>query len=173
MSTVKVGFSTSDWWVSRLIRADTHSTVSHTFLLVEGLAAPFDQLILEAAWCGWRLSTLDRLCTGSTHVVEWATPQLPLDKGLQLAMGWLGEPYNYTGIFGMPWVELGKIFGQRWGNPFPGVHHMFCSEAVTYVLQADDYPGAAALDPRAEDPEALRSFCRAAGMTMETATTAP
>lgn len=153
---VKIGFSTSDWWVSRIIRFFTRAAVSHTFLLLEGTS--LGDLVLEAEWCGWKLSTRQALTRGTTRIVATVAPAMDLAPAVLTALGWLDESYNYTGLFGMAWVAVGRWLGKKWRNPLRNSRSMFCSEAVVYVLQSAKYPNADLLDPQSESPEDLLDF---------------
>lgn len=150
---LRVGFSSANSWISRAIERFTGGTVSHAFIICEG-GEPGD--VIEAAWCGLRINTTDRI--GAT-IVKVLDTKVPLR--LDLAKQWLGTPYAYEGLVGMAWVCLGRLFRRVWRNPFPNPHHMFCSEAVVYLLQASGEPGADALDPTTTDPETLMCWMEA------------
>lgn len=157
---VAIGFSTSDWWVSRVIRWFTGAKVSHTFITFEDPASPLGTEVYEAAWCGFRMSTLGKLRSGSTRVVQFVPVELEPTSALAMCRAWLETPYDYLGLVGEAWVQFGRLFGQRWHNPSAGVHHMFCSEAATYLLQmsagaSDLKVKVAGLDPRATSPADL------------------
>jgi hypothetical protein len=157
---VSIGFSTSQWWVSRLIRDATRAPVSHTYIVFDDPASPFGHEVYEAAWCGFRMSTRAKLTSGSTTIFkEIAVPLEPL-AALALCRAWLETPYDYPGLIGEAPVQLGKLFGQRWPNVSASPHHMFCSEAATYLLQQAPSPPAFAalvdkLTPRAVSPADL------------------
>jgi hypothetical protein len=154
---VQVGFSTSNWWVSRVIRWFTRAKVSHAFLMLRD-AGTLGDLVLEAEWCGWKLSTPAALTRGSTRIVELVEPKIPLEDAVVKSLSWLDEKYNYEGLLGMMWVCVGRVMGKRWRNPLRSHNSLFCSEAVVYVLQAAGYPGAGELDAESVDPEGLREF---------------
>lgn len=135
-----------------MIRLFTRAKVSHTFLLLEG-DATFGDVVIEAAWCGWRLSTRDAITRGTTRIVALLDPPVPLDGALRTALRWLDEPYNYTGLLGMAWVSVGRWLGKKWRNPLRNSRSMFCSEAVTYVLQAAGW--GSDWDPQSTSPEDL------------------
>ena len=103
---IKIGFSTSNALVSRLIRWVTRSRVSHTFLLIEDSFFGQD-MVMEAASSGFRLIPYSVFQTGNTDVTL-ITPVVPIDEGVKKAVIWLGEKYNYTGDFGMLFVLLGR-----------------------------------------------------------------
>jgi hypothetical protein len=155
---IAVGFSTSEWWVSRVIRYFTKAACSHAFLLIEG--TDLGDLVLEAEWCGWSLSTKEALTRGSTHIIDLIYPKVDLLPGTLTSLKWLHEKYNYEGLFGEAWVSICARFGKRVRNPLRNSKSMFCSEAIVYLLQHADYPGADALDPQSVSPADLRGFMR-------------
>jgi hypothetical protein len=154
---IKIGFSTNTKNpLSRFIRWVTRSQYSHCFLIVEGAFFGVD-MALEADQYGFRLVPLEQFA--KQHDVRLVvTPRAPLDEGVRQAAGWLGESYDFTGLFGMAFVLFGRWLHRKWKNPLRAAHAMFCSEAIVYVLQAANYPGAAELDPSGTDPEALAEF---------------
>jgi hypothetical protein len=157
---VSIGFSTSDWWVSRVIRFFTRAPVSHTYIVFDDTLSGFDHEVYEAAWCGFRMSTREKLESGTTRIVKEVAVDLNAAKALAICRGWLECPYDYAGLVGEAWVMLGRLFRKRWNNPFAGPHHMFCSEAATFLLQmAGGDPAlkarAMSLVPRATDPYML------------------
>lgn len=162
---VYVGFSTSDWWVSKVIRFFTAAPVSHTYVVVEDSDSCFGHELYEAAWCGFRMSTREKLTSGTTHIISEMLIPLDPHHVVSLLRSWLEEPYNYVGVsLGEIWVQIGKYFGKRLKNPFPSPGTMFCSEAVVYLLQLCPCPSgealelqkmALAMDPRTTDPYML------------------
>jgi hypothetical protein len=160
---VTIGFTTSDWWVSRVIRWFTRSRVSHAALLLRG--TDLGDLVLEASAAGFRLSTVEALTRGTTRLVAEVTPASPVDGVLPQVLRWLGEKYNYAGLFGESWVSLWRRFGKRARNPLRNSTSMFCSEACVYALQLAKYPGADGLDPQSTSPEDLLEFLDSTGST--------
>ena len=150
---IKIGFSTSKALTSRAIRWATRSRVSHTFLLVEGSFFGQD-MVMEAVASGFRLVPFATF-KKQNEIVTLITPVVPLDKGVEEAVNWLGERYNFEGIFGMLFVLLGRWLGRKWRNPFRSANSLFCSEVNTLVVKESGYPGTAGLDPFSTDPEDL------------------
>src|ERR1700731_3632505 len=97
---VSIGWSTSDWWVSRLIRWFTKAKVSHTYIVFDDADSPFGQEVYEAAWCGFRMSTRDKLTSGSTRIVKEIEVPLVPGQALAICRGWLETPYDYLGLIG-------------------------------------------------------------------------
>jgi hypothetical protein len=158
--SVSYGFSTSPTWIARTIEFFTpperrrDRRVDHAFLLIEGPPEPFSNMILEAAWCGWRISTVERLQASGARTV--ATVQAERLGGLPWAMSALDTHYAYLGVVGMIWVWLGRQFGRRWRNPFQrGVHAMFCSEAAVIFGHKSGERALRGLDAGSTSPQAL------------------
>lgn len=152
----KVGFSTTQSWVSRVIRWATHATTSHAFLVVDWFGEP---CVVQADWTGFSVKTFKRF-QEEAIVVALVTPQTPIDAGLPAAFDWLGERYDYAGLFGMAVVEFGRLLRRHWRNPWQSPRALFCSESVVKVLQAAKYPGAEHLDAASTSPEDLLEFLR-------------
>lgn len=161
---VKVGFSThGNNIVSRLIRWLTKSKASHAWLLVED---PFFglEMVMEATETGFRLIPLANFKAEGNNIVALLEPSSPLDEGVKQAGKWLGEHYDFAGLFGASVVILGRWLRRKWRNPFGSPKSMFCSEAVVRVMQASKFPGAEGLDPEATTPQDLLDFFVAAGL---------
>jgi hypothetical protein len=154
-----IGFSTSDSLISRVIRWFTKATVSHTYIVFDYIPQA-DHELYEAVGHGFHLSTRDKLTRGSTRIIK----EVPVDLNVPLAFAvcrkWLETPYDFSGLFGEAWVQVGKLFGQRWPNPWANAHSMFCSEAATFLMQIAAPNGPLRLvirnlDARQTDPEML------------------
>lgn len=158
---IRFGWCTSSWWVSRVIRFFCRAKVSHAFLILE--STELGDLILEAGWDGWRISTPANLTSGTTRIV--ATVDCPPDMVIPVhaavvaSIKDLGERYDYEGLFGMAWVSVGRWLGKKWKNPLRSSKAMFCSDAVVAeILQPAKWPGADKLDPQSVSPEELAEF---------------
>jgi hypothetical protein len=158
--TTLVGFSTSNALVSRLIRYFTKAKVSHTFLVIRSPMLEED-LVIEAGWGGFQATTLRRF-KKKNEIVALLKPIVPLDKGLRDSLAWLGESYDFGGLFGMAFVLLGRWLRRKYANPLHDSRALFCSEANTLVLQASGYPGADGLAPTETSPEDLFLFMKGA-----------
>lgn len=154
---IRVGFSTCRKnLISRIIRWFSKSQTSHAWLLLEGSFLGMD-MVLQATEGGFQLTPYETFKSGN-DVVCLIEPVCPLDEGVRKAADWLGGNYDYFGLIGSAVVLIGRWFKRKWKNPLNAPHAMFCSEAVVYVLQAANYPGAAALDPSATTPQDLMDF---------------
>ena len=153
MST-RIGFSTSKTsWISKIIRWFTHGQVSHTFFIYFDTDWNRD-MVMEATEGGFKITPF------SQHggIVKIVTPKYSVEKGLAEAVDWLGDGYDYVGLFGMMWVEFGRWLKRKWRTPLRSSKTMFCSEAVARVMQDTQYPGTGTWDPQSIDPEMLLEF---------------
>lgn len=152
----RIGFSTSQSWLSALIRFLTRSRVSHAFILYWDRDF-MNHMILEATHDGFRLVTVERFLAHNT-VVELIDVGRTLNQGLSHVSAWVGSRYDAMGLVGMVWVVLGRWLRRRWHNPLGSSRSMFCSEAIVRALRADGFPGADSLDPEATSPADLLAF---------------
>jgi hypothetical protein len=70
----------------------------------------------------------------------------------------LGEAYDYQGLIGMAWVEIGRWLKKKWRNPWHSSNALFCSELIAQVMIDSSYPGSEKFSPESTDPEMLLQF---------------
>ena len=154
MST-RIGFSTSKTsWISRIIRWFTLGSSSHVFFIYFDTDWKRD-MVMEATQGGFKITPFSQHAGGTIKIV---TPKFSIEEGLTKAVDWLGEGYDYAGLFGMAWVEFGRWLGRKWRNPLRSSKTMFCSEAVARAMIESKYPGVMEWDPQSIDPEMLLEF---------------
>lgn len=151
---VRIGFSTSDAWYSKVIRWFTKARCSHTFFLID---VGGHEVVLEEGMFGWSARARCLFERGNT-VVELVEPHVSIEKGVLDSLDWLGQRYDYVGLVGMLPVMLARWVGKKLRNPLASSSAMFCSEAGARVLQDAGYPGAEKLDPPSTTPEDLLEF---------------
>ena len=163
-SMVRVGFSTqTDNVLSKVIRWITGSRVSHAWFLIEDsfFRVP---MVMEATETGFRLIPYDNFKAEGNDIIVVLETVYSLDAGVQEATRWLGERYDFAGLFGAIFVLLGRWLRRKWRNPLASAKAMFCSEAVVRVLQSAQYPGASVFDPASTTPQDLLDFFARTGM---------
>ena len=155
---VRIGFSTTNAVLSRLIRRVTGSSVSHAFLVYRD--ADFDRvMVMEAVGAGFRIVPLDKF-EKHNRMVAIVTPRHPIDEGLKAAVEWLGEAYDSGGLVGMGLllaVRALRLRVRRGRNVLANRRTLFCSEAVARACRASGYPGFR-LDPETTTPQDLFAF---------------
>lgn len=157
MST-RIGFSTSKTsWISRIIRWFTSSTVSHTFIVYYDAEWKRDMVMESEGGAGGSVRIV-KFNPNSSSIVKLVTPKHDIEVGMNKMVDRLGDVYDYKGLFGMAWVELGKWLKKKWSNPWQSSKAMFCSELVAQVMIDSEYPGTKGMDPGSTDPEMLLKF---------------
>jgi hypothetical protein len=152
---IQVGFSTSkNSWISKIIRWFTDSTVSHCFFIYWDKDWQRD-MILEATEGGFKITPFSNY---EKDLVAAFTPKYSVEQGLIKSIDWLGEDYDYVGLIGMIWVELGRWLHRKWRNPWRDAKSMFCSEAISRIMIESNYPGTSGWDPQSIDPQMLMNF---------------
>lgn len=153
---IRVGFSTTSHWTSRLIRWFTNAVVSHAWVLYWD--EDFEtECVLEFTEGGCRITTYVGFKKKNQIVKVW-TPTKSLRPGFVKMATHLEEGYDYLGLFGMAWVMLGRWLKHKWKNPLASSSKAFCSEAVVQVLVWAEYPGLEHTDPHTTSPEDLLQF---------------
>lgn len=157
----RIGFSTTDALLSRLVRWLTRSEVSHAFLVY--FDVDFDRdMVMEAAGAGFRIVPLDKFARHN-RIVEIVTPRHPIDEGLKAAVDWLGEGYDAPGLVGMGFLLAFRALRRRTRrvrNLIASRRALFCSEAVARACRACRYPGFDR-DPETTTPQDLYAFFQA------------
>jgi hypothetical protein len=157
----RIGFSTTNALLSRLIRRLTGSRVSHAFLVYRDV--DFDrEMVMEAVGAGFRIVPLDKFARHN-RIVGIVTPRHPIDEGLRSAVDWLGEGYDAPGLVGMAVllaVRALRLRTRRMRNLLASRRALFCSEAVARACRACAYPGFDR-DPETTTPQDLYAFFEA------------
>lgn len=173
LEPTRIGFSTTDALLSRLIRRLTGSRVSHAFLVYRDV--DFDrEMVMEAAGAGFRIVPLDKF-ERHNRIVAIVTPRHPIDEGLKAAVDWLGEGYDAPGLVGMAILLVLRALRRRklrLRNLLANRRALFCSEAVARACRAARYPGFER-DPETTTPQDLFAFfaAEAAGLPAGAAAT--
>jgi hypothetical protein len=138
--SVRIGFSTSKTsLVSRVVRWLSNSKTSHCFFVTEAFGA---KVMIEAHWNGLRVLDFEQwLRNPDNLIIALIEPRVDLTKGFEALVPYLGQPYDFGGLFGMVFVYIGRWFKQKWNNPWDSHKALFCSESVAQVLTWAQYPG--------------------------------
>lgn len=151
---MKIGFSTTNNWVSKIIRKMTHSKVSHAWIYFDNDSFFGFPLVLESTTEGFRIIPYEQFKKANI-VVTLVDTKIDISSALVKEAQNLGESYDFIGLIGMFFVMIGKWFKMKIKNPSHNLHSMFCSEAVVRILQQANYPGTKDLDPKNISPEDL------------------
>jgi hypothetical protein len=150
---IAIGFSTRKKNIlSTIIRWATGSKASHVWLLTSLFGVP---CVVEASDFGFFPSMTFERFKQANEIVSLIPIEQSLDEGLTWAAKSFGERYDYTGLFGMIVVMLGRFFHRRWKNPLDNRKALFCSEAIASVLVLSRYPNSEQLVPEETTPDQL------------------
>lgn len=152
---IKIGFSTTNSWLSRLVRWFTKSKASHSFIMFDWLGQTW---VIEAEAVGVQIVPLSNFLGRKNIIVQtFEMPDLTMED-LKLVLEDSGTMYDYTGLLGAVVPTIGRWFKQRWRNPFNNSKAMFCSEMIAQWLKDLDMPTADNLVPEDVTPETLMRF---------------
>lgn len=146
---IQVGFSTTNMFLSKIIRDVTKAKISHCWFVFDMYGKQF---VLQADIGGVKIAPYNKASKKWTNIQT-----VPLKHEIDMAPAWdmLDTDYDYGGLIGNAWVYLGARLGKKWKNPTADSHALFCSEFVIDVLQAVKYPGAEKYDPETTTPEQI------------------
>lgn len=146
---VLIGFSTTENWLSRLIRWYTKASVSHTFLM-------FDQdgvdMVLDVDFSGYRLIPFTEFAKDN-NVIYLVTPIVDIDLGLRAVRMWLGKPYDWR-----TFIAFHRWFRALKRHPTENPTSIICTEVAITAMRISGYPGADGLDAKGTSPQALLDF---------------
>lgn len=157
MNPMRIGFSYAKGIMgmfSRIIMLFTGAKASHAWMLYWDVDFEMD-MVMDAHETGIRIVPLTKFMQ-KNNVIEIYTPSISIDSGLKAAGQWIGTPYDYEGLFGMMWVQIGRWFKRKWKNPFATTKMVFCSKWCLLTMQAAKYPGSISFDPDGTNPWDLR-----------------
>lgn len=149
-----VGFSTTDKLISRLIRWVTKAQVSHTFLIVELYGKLW---VVGAEFNGMTMMSVEKFQKNNMIKAVCEVPELT-DVHVGKAMESLGVAYDFGGLLGGIFPQIGRWFKRKWKNPWNDQKALFCSEFLVLALQEAGLKGSEDLDPGAATPQDLLDF---------------
>jgi hypothetical protein len=147
---ITVGFSTTNKWISRLIRWVTRGRVSHAWI------AFFDpcldmRLVMQAEAWGYEVRPWKRWKRQNVLVAEFKTDR-QLSNSLQWIAKSLGVEYDWKAAF---FAGLRRWLGRWLRGRFRSPRKLMCSEAVIRFLQHAGVSAVAQLDPELTPPQRL------------------
>lgn len=151
---IYIGFSTTNSLLSKIIRRFTKAEVSHTFFVFELYGRSW---MLGSDWGGVVIEPMRKFVAKNTIKMLAPVPELH-DEHMAMAMESLGDKYDYTGLLGGIFPMIGRLFRQKWNNPWNNSQALFCSELVAQVLRAADFPGSETLVPSETTPQDLKDL---------------
>jgi hypothetical protein len=167
----RIGWSTQRYNpVSALIRSMTGAQCSHVWWIYYDLDFGID-MVMDAHETGYRLIPFTTF-QKRNKIVAIIQPKHDVDDALLFSVQWLGTMYDFAGLLGAAWVQVGRFLRRQWKNPFRSKSNVYCSEAVARGLISQSYPNLTVDDPEVVTPDQLLKFYEAeTGGTHGTGTT--
>lgn len=155
--STRIGFSTQlNNPGSSFIRWVSRSKCSHVWWLYHDL--DFDiEMVMEASDFGYRIIPFEVFKHKNT-IISIIKPKHSVDEAVKHSVQWLGTMYDFAGLAGVGWVQLGRFFKRQWKNPFRSKGNVYCSESKTRGLIHINYPNLIFKDPEVVTPDNLLNF---------------
>lgn len=155
ISNVTIGFSTTNNWLSAIIRWVTRSPCSHAWLAFDDQTMG-TRLVMQAEAWGFEVRPWDRWRRENKLVAEFRPIGPVLDNSLKWIATYLGSRYDYRAAFlaGL-WRWLGRGLRGKFNDPTK----LMCSEGVVRFLQHAGYQSVADFDPEITSPARLLKRC--------------
>ena len=154
---VRIGFSTTDELVSRLVEDVIGAKFSHCFFILG--TEELGTLVYQADGSGPMLTSMSEF-RKTRRIVYELTPKIDLSAAVSASVAkYVGDGYDYLGDLGVALEDMGA--GKRWADDFHAQGCENCSALIVRTLQlASDpvYPGADKLVAVETDPKMLFNF---------------
>jgi len=152
---ITVGFSTTNKWISRVIRWVMRSPCSHAWLAYDDPTLGM-RLVMQAESWGYELRPWLRWRKENILVAEFVPTGPNLDESLKWIATFLGARYDYkAAILSGLWRWFGRAIRGKFNNP----DKLMCSEGVVRFLQHANYRTVRNLDPETTNPKRLLIRC--------------
>ena len=162
--SVVVGFSTTNKFMSRLIRWVTRGKSSHAWIRYwdESLE---QYMVIQAELHGYETIPWARWKTKNRLVSAYVPTSLDLMPGVRHIARLLGVDYDLRSAI---WTGLKRWFGKRLKRATSSPKKLMCSEAVCRALQFSGVACVKDLDPETVSPQDLQTALAASDEFSET-----
>lgn len=153
---ITVGFSTTNFWISKAIRWITRSKVSHAWVGFYDESLGINFVIQAESW-GLELRPRKRWEQENSLVAEYTPIGGDLTASLHWLIDCLGNKYDFGSLF---WSGIANFFKRYaksiskkfvWNSPT----RLMCSESVIRFLDKGSYASVKDFDPEITSPEQL------------------
>lgn len=150
---VWVGFSTTNKFMSRLIRWVTRGKSSHAWLRYYDETLQM-HMVMQAELEGYETIPWKRWLTKNKLIAAYEPTEVNLIGGLRYIAQYLGADYDLKSAL---WVGLKRWFGKKMRRVFHSPRKLMCSEAVARALQQADVQCVKDVDPELVSPAELQA----------------
>jgi hypothetical protein len=153
---IRVVFTASNAWLSRLIRWLSGGRVSHCLIQHPSQVWGGDW-VTEATWPMVLQRPAEK---GRHHIHSEFICRFDAPPALQKIRREVGKWYAFEGFFLIGWwLLIKKIFKTRIRHPLHSTKGDICSELLVKFFQAAQLPDANKLDPDYTTPEKVLRYC--------------
>jgi len=151
---VWVGFSTTNKFMSKLIRWVTRGKSSHAWIRYYDETLQMD-MVIQAELEGYETVPWNRWRRKNTLIAAYAPTRVNLLGGLRYIAQFLGEDYDLRSAL---WVGLKRWFGKKFRRALHSPKKLMCSEAVARALQHAQVACVKDVNPELVSPAELRGL---------------
>jgi hypothetical protein len=148
---VWVGFSTTNKFMSRVIRFFTRGRCSHAWIRYWDDTLQ-QYMVMQAELHGYETIPWKRWRTKNKLVAAFEPVTLDLMSGVRFMASFLGADYDLRSAL---WVGLTRWLKKRWHRPASSPGSLMCSEAVCRILQTGEIKCVRDLNPEQVSPQEL------------------
>lgn len=152
---IGIGFSTTNHFLSKIIRLVIKSKFSHVWIYIK---EDKKETVLESTFGGVHEISFESFKHGKS-AYKILDPKQDLSCGLAFARSLIGTSYDDDELVGGLWVQIGRWLKKKFHNPFSEPKEMDCAHFVMLFLQACKYPGSEKFIPGDTEPKDIYKLC--------------
>lgn len=132
---VRIGFSTSNGWLSRSIRWFLGAQVSHSYVRFHDEFLDAD-LIMHADWPGVIIEDAELFAKQNVIVEEFVIEDQKLKETIRNSLSLLRKKYDYWNIIGWAWaITFKRWVKQKIKAPIDDPKKIICVQFCTRILK--------------------------------------
>ena len=155
MTDVFLVFSTTEWPLSKAIRALTKSKVSHCSIWFSVFGV---ELVLQASVGGVKFALANEW-SKHNKIIRKFRFNVDVTRGIQSALTLLNQKYDYIALLGYIPVMIAHWFGIKTKNWLASPNAVVCSEFILHVDAFDQIPEWSELEWETTTPQQLLDAC--------------
>jgi hypothetical protein len=154
---VRIGFSTTDSWISKVIRLTLKSEISHTYIRIYDSYLGIPVCIHSELGHGVRIQPGHQFDQENRTVDEFEIENEGLCQSIRQNMRLVGRPYDNFFLFKLFWtVKFRKWAISKIIRPLDDPKKLICVEWITKLINDSQM---VSLPKCIYDPQTLREWC--------------
>jgi hypothetical protein len=152
---VNIGFSTTNTWISRIIRWFMKTNISHSYVRIHDDTFGVD-LVLHADWPGVVIWPAQKFDKENVAIEEYEIDDIRLQASVRTNMRLIGKKYDFLNLIGwMPVIIFKDWFKRKIRNPLDDPKRLIC---VDFCLHITNDAGITSLPYNVLNPKELRQW---------------